>query len=205
MSDRFDHTLERKLDTKPDGADDEPRGLRWIELITGTGRRRRWSTAERSRILLESLEPGANVSEVARRNSLSPQQLSGWRREARALVVDTAGAATDTTAPPARTLQPKWTKAKASERTRPSAGATPRYGCAPCADVVPKARVPQDTPAQFAPIMITAPAAAPPPLPPDGGPLGVIEIVVGDAIVRIRGQVDAQTLAAVLRAVRRSS
>ena len=75
MSDRFDHTLERKLDTKPDGSDDEPRGIRRIELITGCGRRRQWSTAERSRILLESLEPGANVSEVARRNGLSPQQL----------------------------------------------------------------------------------------------------------------------------------
>ena len=76
MSDRFDHTLERKLDTKPDGSDEEPRGVRRIELITGVmpkacdarGRRRQWSTAERSRILLESLEPGANVSEVARRD-----------------------------------------------------------------------------------------------------------------------------------------
>jgi RecD/TraA family predicted helicase len=31
---------------------------------------------------MESLEPGANVSEVARRNGLSPQQLFAWRREA---------------------------------------------------------------------------------------------------------------------------
>ena len=75
MSDQFDHTLERKLDTKPDGSDDGPRGVRRIELITGAVRRRQWSTAERLRILLESLEPGANVSEVARRNGLSPQQL----------------------------------------------------------------------------------------------------------------------------------
>ena len=97
-------TLERKFDTKPDGSDEEPRGIRRIELITGVmpkacdarGRRRQWSTAERSRILLESLEPGANVSEVARRNGVSPQQLFGWRREARALIVDDAGAATGT-------------------------------------------------------------------------------------------------------------
>jgi transposase len=32
---------------------------------------------------VESLQPGANVSEVARRNGLSPQQLFGWRREVR--------------------------------------------------------------------------------------------------------------------------
>ena len=183
MSDRFDHRLERKFDTKPDGSDDEPHGVRRIELITGTGRRRQWSTADRSRILLESLEPGANVSEVARRNGLSPQQLFGWRREARALVVDTAGAATDTTAPPARTLQPKWTKAKASERTRPSAVVTPA----------------------FAPIMIATPAAAPPPPSSEARLTGLIEIVVGDAIVRVRGLVDAGALAVVLKAVRRSS
>jgi transposase len=34
---------------------------------------------------LDSFEPGANVSEVARRNGLSPQQLFAWRREARTL------------------------------------------------------------------------------------------------------------------------
>ena len=123
MSDRFDITLERKLDTKPDGADDGPRGVRRIELITGTGRRRHWSTAERSRILLESLEPGANVSEVARRNSLSPQQLSGWRREARALIVDDAGAAPRAMPPPDHSAsvlrRPKRAKAKAAD------GATP--------------------------------------------------------------------------------
>lgn len=35
--------------------------------------------------MVESLRPGANVSEVARRNGLSPQQLFAWRREAHAL------------------------------------------------------------------------------------------------------------------------
>ena len=203
MSDRFDHRLERNLDTKPDGADDEPRGVRRIELITGTGRRRHWSTAERSRILLESLEPDANVSEVARRNGLSPQQLFGWRREARALIVDDVGTVTSTTSHGAHVVGAKKAKAKASGRARPSAGATPRFGCAPCADVVPKARVPHDTPAQFAPIMITAAAAAPP--PPDRTPCGVIDIVVGDCVVRVRGLVDAGALATVLKAVRRSS
>ena len=83
MSDRFDHTLERKLESKADKVDDVGVPMRRLELITGTGRRRRWSTDEKARILVESLRPGANISEVARRNGLSPQQLFGWRREVR--------------------------------------------------------------------------------------------------------------------------
>ena len=186
MSNRFDHRLERKLDTKPDGSDDEPRGVRRIELITGTGRRQQWSTADRSRILLESLEPGANVSEVARRNGLSPQQLFGWRREARELIVDSGDAATSAAPSVEQPAGHKRVKAKASGHVA-SASAS---GAAPA----------------FAPIMITAPAAAPPPPPsPDRTPCGAIEIVVGDTIVRVIGQVDAGALAAVLKTVRRSS
>ena len=86
MSDRFDHTLERKLETKPGEGDDDVVGVRRIELITGQVRRRGWSREEKTRILLESAEPGANISEVARRNGLSPQQLFGWRREARTVL-----------------------------------------------------------------------------------------------------------------------
>ena len=84
MSDRFDHTLEHRLESKADdGGDDAVTSVRRIELITGTGRRRRWSDDDKARIVVESLRPGANVSEVARRHGLSPQQLFGWRREAR--------------------------------------------------------------------------------------------------------------------------
>ena len=83
MSDRFDHTLEHKLESKA-GETGDGRLVRRLELITGTGRRRQWSADEKGRILLESLEPGANVSEVARRYGMSPQQLFGWRRQARA-------------------------------------------------------------------------------------------------------------------------
>ena len=82
MSDRFDHTLEHTLESKPDdGGDDAVTSVRRIELITGTGRRRRWSDDDKARIVVESLRPGANVSEVARRHGLSPQQLFGWRRD----------------------------------------------------------------------------------------------------------------------------
>lgn len=68
----LDHTLEPE------------RSLRRIEVITGGGGgRRRWSVDEKARILEQTLVPGAVVSEVARRHGLSPQQLFGWRRDAR--------------------------------------------------------------------------------------------------------------------------
>jgi transposase len=52
-------------------------------VITGTGRRRRFSDDDKARIIEETLMPGAVVSDVARRHGLSPQQLFTWRREAR--------------------------------------------------------------------------------------------------------------------------
>lgn len=67
----LDHTL------KPNGP------LRRIEVINGAGGRRRWSTDEKALIVEETLAPGAVASEVARRHGISPQQLFGWRREAR--------------------------------------------------------------------------------------------------------------------------
>jgi transposase len=98
MRDHFDITLERKLESNPVGRDHSI-GLRRIELITGTARRRRWSEDDKARIVVESLAPGANASEVARRNGLSPQQLFAWRREARALFRDGGDAAGPAPAP----------------------------------------------------------------------------------------------------------
>ena len=57
--------------------------LRRFEVITGTGRRRRWPAEAKARIVAESFAPGVQVSDVARRHDLRPQQLFGWRREAR--------------------------------------------------------------------------------------------------------------------------
>jgi transposase len=59
------------------------RQVRRIEVITGAGGRRRWTVDDKARIVAETLEPGAAVSVVARRHGLTPQQLFGWRREAR--------------------------------------------------------------------------------------------------------------------------
>lgn len=63
--------------------DREPVRVRRMEVITGDVGRRTWSPEEKARILAEAAVPGAVVSEVARRHGLRPQQVFGWRREAR--------------------------------------------------------------------------------------------------------------------------
>ncbi|MDT8277838.1 transposase [Roseomonas mucosa] len=66
-------------------------GYRRIEVLTGPGRRRRWSDDDKARIVAETAEPDAVVTEVARRWQVSPQQVFDWRRQARkALAVGTA-------------------------------------------------------------------------------------------------------------------
>ena len=68
----LDHTL------KPEATD-----VRRLEVITGTGRRRQFSEDFKAGVVEETLVPGAVVSEVARRNGLTPQQVFTWRRQAR--------------------------------------------------------------------------------------------------------------------------
>src|ERR671920_66701 len=60
-----------------------PRPVRRLEVITGAGGRRRWSADEKARIREEAPAPGAVVSEVPRRNGMSPQHLFTWRRQAK--------------------------------------------------------------------------------------------------------------------------
>lgn len=59
-----------------------PRAARRVEVFIGTGRRRRWPSDLKARILEEALAAGAVISEVARRHEITPQQLFGWRRAA---------------------------------------------------------------------------------------------------------------------------
>lgn len=176
MGDRFDTTLERKLESSADETEHGIAGVRRIELITGAERRRRWSDDDKARIVVESFAPGANVSDVARRNGLSPQQLFGWRREARSLFRD------DDADGPAT-----------SRRQAKSSGAAPT-------------REPDTAAPSFVPVKIAAP---PPPLPPSTPPPvtrpGSIEIAIGDAIVRVLGEVETAALVTVLRALRRST
>ena len=77
----LDHTL------KP-----EATAVRRLEVITGTGRRRRFSEDFKAGIVEETLVPGAVVSEVARRHGLTPQQVFTWRRQARRPVASEAEA-----------------------------------------------------------------------------------------------------------------
>jgi transposase len=52
-----------------------------VEVITSVERRRRWSSAEKERLVAASLEPGATVSALARDAGLHPSQLYQWRRQ----------------------------------------------------------------------------------------------------------------------------
>lgn len=65
-------------------ADDRSGPSRRVEVIIGGDRRRRWPAQEKARITAESFEPGASVSDVARRNSVSLGLLHYWRRHVRA-------------------------------------------------------------------------------------------------------------------------
>ncbi|RVD41973.1 IS66 family insertion sequence element accessory protein TnpB [Mesorhizobium sp. M4B.F.Ca.ET.169.01.1.1] len=56
---------------------------RRFEVINGAGGRRQWSVDDKARIIAETLEPNAIISEVARRYGLRPQQVFAWRRAAR--------------------------------------------------------------------------------------------------------------------------
>jgi transposase len=81
MSNRFDPT--HKLASNQEAAIAPMAGVR-DEVTSGGDRRRRWSKADKARIVRESLEPGAVVSEVAQRHGLTRWQLYDWRRKARA-------------------------------------------------------------------------------------------------------------------------
>jgi transposase len=173
MNDRFDHTLDRRLKTKTDVAEvsDAVTPVHRIEVITGAGQRRRWSDHDKARIIAESLKPDANVSEVARRHGMRPQQLFTWRREARAA------------APPPGTPQSVPLKRHTRSETIPA----------------------------FSPVVLAV-AARPAPMgtsePPSQGGAdigGRIEITIGDAVLRIIGDVEGGSLTTVLRAVRRAS
>ena len=51
-----------------------------VEIITDGGRRRRWSAADKLRIVEETLDERASISVVARRNGVAPNLLYRWRR-----------------------------------------------------------------------------------------------------------------------------
>jgi transposase len=52
-----------------------------VEVITSVERRRRWSRAEKERIVAAAMEPGAVASEVARAAGIHTSQLFRWRQQ----------------------------------------------------------------------------------------------------------------------------
>jgi transposase len=52
-----------------------------VTVLSGRERRRRWTTAEKLRIVAESHAPGAIANDVARRYDIHPHQLHKWRQE----------------------------------------------------------------------------------------------------------------------------
>jgi transposase len=64
---------------------------RRIEFITGSARRRHWSTREKLQMIEASALPGESISSVARRHGVAPNLLYRWRRlmtEGGAVAVD---------------------------------------------------------------------------------------------------------------------
>jgi transposase len=64
------------LDTRNEGGT-----YQRVEVITGRQRRRRWTAEEKARIVAESLEADANISDVARRHGVARGLLTIWRRQ----------------------------------------------------------------------------------------------------------------------------
>ena len=56
--------------------------VRRLEVFTGSGRRRSWTTEQKERIVGETLTGSESVSAVARRHGLTAQQVFAWRRQA---------------------------------------------------------------------------------------------------------------------------
>ena len=64
-----------------------------MEIITGVERRRRWSVAEKLRIVAETEEPGSGIAEIARRYEISRGLLWNWRSQVRRRVLRSEPAA----------------------------------------------------------------------------------------------------------------
>jgi transposase len=73
-----------------------------MTVLSGPERRRRWTRAEKLRLVEETLAPGANIAGIARRHDLHPNLLHAWRRQARTGVL---AAAVEGKAAPGRSVR----------------------------------------------------------------------------------------------------
>jgi transposase len=71
------------MDGLPSSLQTERDTFRRVEVITGVARRRRWTTAEKARIVAESYAPGASGTSVALHYGLHRNQIFAWRRQFR--------------------------------------------------------------------------------------------------------------------------
>jgi transposase len=62
--------------------DDAKGFFRRVEVLTGPGRRRRWSDEQKMQVVAEAIVPGAVVAQIARRWQICPSQVFSWRRAA---------------------------------------------------------------------------------------------------------------------------
>src|SRR5215208_1162393 len=62
-------------DSRITGTNDD--GFRRIEVITGVGRRRRWTDEEKAWIVAESLDPAATVPAVVAEDGPAPAEAAG--------------------------------------------------------------------------------------------------------------------------------
>jgi transposase len=139
--------------------------VRRIEVFTGAGRRRNWSGEEKARIVAESMVSEASVCSVARRHGLSPQQLFGWRRDARA-------------------------RAASDGETKTLGSFVPAVVEAPTTAPAIEAPARKSLPVPGRPKRSTA------------RPSPAIELEVGGVTVRIGHDAEAETIAAVIRALK---
>jgi transposase len=80
-------------------SDNAKGGYRRVEVLTGPGRRRKWSDEEKARSVAEAAQPGVVVSEIARRWQVTPQQVFDGRRQARKALAETPAPAEPTFVP----------------------------------------------------------------------------------------------------------
>lgn len=49
--------------------------------MSANGQRRKWSAAEKLRIVLAGMQPGVEVSDLCRREGLNPVQFYAWKKQ----------------------------------------------------------------------------------------------------------------------------
>jgi transposase len=151
---------------------------RRIEVITGQRRRRRWTAQEKARIVAESFEEGANISEVARRNGVVRGLLTVWRHKV-------AAARTGPWRPgfPVEVAAAAGVNATGFVPVRIASEGSPAMACEPSRVAAANTRLQEMA-------------------SPSGQHRGMIEIEVSGARIRVEPGVDPTTLSTVLSALR---